>query len=229
MIKSSQMQKILLRQLLTVTLCAAAGSASAAISLEMSTLFGGNIASRFADASGVPTDTMNWGIVVDTGATTGVFSIGSYLPFNIATGGFLSTSAGVTDDYYYPASATTFNTSNNTESGGASGDHGTIGTITGVPYGNGTGIALNKQFGLIWFSAHSASAPGNKYGFFTDPALTIPSDGQDVVRSSPFVGDDPIRTADLTIVPEPGTFGFVFIGVLGFGLRRVRSRMPLSC
>lgn len=213
-------------RLFPLLIAAFASTASGTITLEMTTLFGGNIASNFGNAAVVATDGMKWGIVVDTGATAGVFSTNFYTPFNVATGGFLSTAGGLTDDYYFPASALTFDTSLNAEGGGALGDNGTIGTITGVPFGGGTNIAQNQRFGLIWFSSNSAATVGDNYGFFTDPALTTPADGQSVVRSTPFAGVDQVRGANSMIVavPEPGSLGFICVGILGLGSRRLRFR-----
>jgi hypothetical protein len=211
----------------SVAISGVVSSASATVTLQMSLTGTGNIASNFANAAGAVTDGMNWGIVVDTGSTAGVFSQGSYTPFDISTAGFLSTASGVTDDYYVPASATTTDSSTFSEVGGTPGGHGTITQINNAPYGGSTGISVNQKFGLIWFSTNTALTVGNKYGFFTDSTLTIPSDGGVAAdRSAAFAGVDPTRFADLSIVavPEPSMLGLMCVGVLGLGFRRLRSR-----
>lgn len=201
------MRKLYFSFLLCAAFYGLASSVSATITLQMSNAFAGSIASNFGNAAGVATDGMNWGIVVDTGTGGGVFAAGSYTSFNISTAGFLSTANGLTDDYFIPSASLTSDSSFASEAGGASGGHGTITTITGVPIGGATNIAAGQLFALIWFSSNSASTAGAPYGFFTNAALTIPADGQTVDRSAPFAGVDPVRAAanSIAVVPEPSS------------------------
>ncbi len=219
------MKKLSSHGLAMLLIAGFATTSSATITLQMSVPFTGSVATNFANAAGVATNGMDWGVVVDTGGTSGVFAMGSYLPFSITTPGFLSTASGLTDDYYFPApiSARTTNGAGLTELGGGNaGVNGTIGTIANVPFGGSTNIAQNQKFGLIWFSTNSASTVGAKYGFFADAALTVPADSQTVDRSAPFAGTDPVRTASFSIVPEPSALTLLAVSSVLFVRRRFR-------
>jgi len=201
-----------------------AQSAYATITLQFS-LGITRIASNFANAGGVATDGMNWGIIIDTNSNG--FDLGSYAPFTIGSALALSTGAGPSDDYYVPAPTTTADTSAFTEtSTGAAGGHGTITIIPNVPFGT-NGISLNDPFILVWFASNGAAA-GDKYGAFSNAAFLVPSDGSTTDMSAPFAGADPLRLADLTIIPEPSSLlamlsGAVTIGCARRGRRGERS------
>ncbi len=156
----------------------------------------GGIASNLANAAGVVTNNMTWGIVIDTSGNG--FSA-SYDPYagGVATAGYLSSGGSVTDDYYVPGTTTV----DGTNSGYLEGD------LSTVP-GNGSilddltvtlsgAITSGKPFALIWFS-NNTSANGSKYGFLTDATFLLPGDGNTTEFGKPFVGNDPIRTASHT-------------------------------
>ena len=217
---------------------------NASVTLVFSQPFAGGIASNFANAAGVATDGMRWGIVVDTtgnGFSNSGTSYNNYAA-GVTTAGFFSANGSVTDDYFIPGAQTgqpnaqTSDSSTNQEGDFATfGGHGTIFNTGGIPLFNsnaalndpGGVAATGEKFALIWFSS-STSAAGDKYGFFTDASFTLPTTGTsgggyDAV----FTGPDPIRTASNTFaplsVPEPSRVLLLGFGALGLVARRRRS------
>jgi len=216
-----------------ITLGFWASSARAAVSLQF---VNDGFISNLANASGVATNGMQWGIVIST--TNGTFSGGgtSYGSVaNIAAGGFLTFGGNASDDYYIPGGLTQDSTGvPETNVGGSLGAPGTLGddianiALTGDAsgLGLGAGITTGAKFGIMWFATNGAE--GAKYGFFTDPSFTIPGNGSTVDISAAFVGPDVIRTASSTIasatvIPEPSRAFLLLGGVLGLAMRRRRA------
>ena len=213
-----------------ITLGFWASSARAAVSLQF---VNDGFISNLANAAGVPTDGMQWGIVIST--TNGTFSGGgtSYGSVaNIGAEGFLTFGGIASDDYYIPGGQTADSTGvAEGNLGGSLGAPGTLGddinnialTGDGAGLGLGAGITTGAKFGIMWFATNGAE--GAKYGFFTDPSFTIPGNGSTVDMSAAFVGPDPIRSASNTIaaVPEPSRAFLLLGGVLGLAMRRRRA------
>jgi hypothetical protein len=191
-----------------------------------------------ADAAGVPTNNMRWGIVVST--TNGTFEgVGANNYDAYASGpttqGFLSFGGAFTDDYYIPGGLTQ-NTSNLDEGNFTftGGNGGIANNISGIALtgdiaglGLGAGITTGDKFALIWFATNS-SASGDSYGILTNPGFVIPSNGntEDAYLAS-FEGVDPARPATQTfagagVIPEPSRMMLLGFGLVGLFFRRRR-------
>ena len=206
--------------LLMLLLFAGVGSASATVTLQFSQ--GGIGATNFSNSSGVATNGMSWGIVVDT--TGNGFSSGNYdaLASSIASSQALSVGSVLGDDYFVPSGLQTQTLGAPFFSGAEAG----IGGITNIAsLALTNGISSGDAFAILWFETNSGS-DGAKYGFFTDPSFTIPADGNTTPFTTPFVGADPTRSANLTFggtaAPEPSRTVLAFFGLAMVGLRRRR-------
>ena len=85
-----------------------ASQASATVTFQFSLPFSGGIASNLANASGVVTNGMRWGIIIDTagnGFANAAANYDAYAP-GVGTAGFLSVGGTVTDDYFIPGTLT---------------------------------------------------------------------------------------------------------------------------
>ncbi|MEP4076753.1 PEP-CTERM sorting domain-containing protein [Haloferula sp.] len=89
------------------------------------------------------------------------------------------------------------------------------------------GYDTGDAFALIWFergfSADDAVDAGTNYGILTDSNFIIPGDGASgAVMYGNFGGSpDPIKGANITVIPEPGTALLALLGFAGL-LRRKR-------
>ncbi len=194
-------------------------SATATTTLQFSNAPNG--ATNFANASGVVTNGMLWGVVIDSSGNG--FSGTAYDTFNTGTSGFLSAGGSLTDDYY-------FFTNNSTQSlgppfySGVEAGSGAITTANAVPTtGDGvSGVGSGDAFSLIWFATSTANI-GDNYGMFTDASFTLQSSGI-VNYSGVFAGSDPVRSATFTIggVPEPSRMMLLGFGLAGLFFRRRR-------
>ena len=204
--------------------------ASATVTIQLAAPFSGGIPSNLANSAGVITDGMRWGIVVDTTGNGFANSGTSYDAYasGVTTSGYLGAGGTTTDDYYIAGTLT----QNGTTSGLLEGDfttvpgHGSIlDDLNNVPLP--TAGSAGKSFALVWFSTNSSNA-GDRYGFFTDASFIMPTDGQTVAFGTPFVGNDPTRSAtstfaSLVVVPEPSRMLLAGFGALGLMMRRRRS------
>ncbi len=172
--------------------------ASGTATLQFSAPYSEGIASNFANSSGVVTNGMRWGIIVDTGNNGFANSATNYDAFapGVVTAGFLSVGGTATDDYYIPGGLT------EDGSGALEGDFTTPGgpgaigedlviTLTG-------GVSMGKPFAVVWFS-NNTSADGSRYGFLADGSFVLPADSSIGSFSSFFAGVDPIRSATKTL------------------------------
>jgi len=219
---------------LAACLCFAAVPARASVTLQFSQVGVGR-ATGFANSSGVATNGMRWGIVVDTLAN-GISGAGPtmYDPgFDLSTAGFLMVNNVLTDDYYVPAISTIdlvtpLVTSFQSGTGGDVGGNGGITAIGNVPFGGGTGISTGDPFGIIWFE--SGSGIGNSYGVLENQSVSaefdIPADGNTTSFASTYftaVNPDAIKPANLMLTPEPSRFLLLGLGGIGLLLRRRRN------
>jgi hypothetical protein len=181
---------------------------------------GGTGATNFADQNGTVTNGMRWGIIISS--TNSTFNAGSYDPFDATLSGFLSVGGVATDDYYFATGTVTgplgdpFFTGVEAGNGGISTANGVPSTGDLVPNVNG-----GDSFGIIWFASSTANE-NDYYGFMTDASFLLPSSGT-VAFTSPFVGEDPIRSATFQFqaIPEPSRF--LLIGLAGLvGIMRRR-------
>lgn len=205
--------------------CLMAGTSYGASTLQISNPFAGSIASGFANAAGVPTNGMQWGIIVDTTGNgfSGLGSSYDSMALGSTTNAFMSFGGLATDDYFVSSGSVTADSSaalesNFTQAGG----NGTIGNIA-VNYLNG--ISQGDSFALIWFSSNSA-ADGARYGFL-NIGQVMPADNLPAVdMSSPFAGADPARPASNTFgavaIPEPSRLILLGLGFAGLIWRRKR-------
>jgi len=198
------------------------GNANATTTLQFS--LSPNGATNFANSSGVATNGMLWGVVIDSSGNG--FSSTAYDSFNSNSSGFLSTGGSATDDYYFFTNTSTQSAGLPFFSGVEAGN-GAITTANNVPTtGDGvSGVASGDAFALIWFESSTANN-GNRYGMFTNPAFTLQASGI-VNYSAVFTGSDPIRSANLTIggagpIPEPSRVMLLGFGLAGLFFRRRR-------
>lgn len=181
------------------------------------------------NAAGNAAGGLRWGIVVDTSiGQTGFDASGlNYDGFAFPSAGsglFLSKGDGsaVTDDFFYFASTgnTTLPTAGGTDSGS-----NVISQLAGLPLTGG--VVAGQQFGLIWFDT-TTSNDGDKYGFLTNAAFILPSDGNTVNFNAAVLGADPVRLAANTLgggagpVPEPSRMMLLGFGLVGLFFRRRR-------
>ena len=166
---------------------------SASVTLQIRTIL--------ADSEGVATNGLDWGVLVDsTGNGFEVTPTGTISEFDFTTSGAFGL------DNYFVGSST---------------------TVTAPPFG-GVGAALNTNpidlsgsvdagdsFGIFW-----TDGTGN-YGFVTDVAALLPSDGSTTPYSSIFTSDP--YTAQGTIVPEPSACAAI-AGFLALGWVMLRRR-----
>lgn len=199
---------------------------SAATTVQFYEPYFGGIVDNLANASGVATNGMRWGIIVDTTGNGFSNSGTSYEPYTagVTTAGFFNANGGVTDDYFIPGGltvdASTIYPAG--DFGGTTPGSGSI--VEDIVVGYSNGISTNDKFALIWFSSNSSSE-GAKYGFFADNSFVLPADsGSTVSYGTPFQGTDPIRTANntFTAVPEPSRIALMGLGLAGLFFRRRR-------
>lgn len=199
-------------------------SASATVTLQFSSSTAK--LTNLADASGIVTDDMMWGIIIDTAGDgfDPLLATADYTGFaSSLTGGFatyLSYEGLETDDYFYLGSALT------STFGGTDGGSGAIGTISDVPVGI-FDIDAGDGFALVWLPDNS-TAIGSDYGMLTNPAFVLPTDGDTFSYASNFTGADPVLSATSTFspasVPEPSALLLLSsVGALCLLRRRSRS------
>jgi hypothetical protein len=209
---------------IALALAATTLASSAAVSLTFSAVTGAanGVLTNLASSTGDATSQRVWGILVDSG-NNGV-SLGGYLPgASLALGATttLETSGGPTDDVLYIANSLMINTANATIDGGTVTNLARPTSFLNIPTPGGTSLA--DPFYLIWFDATAAggtAGAGSKYGAFRIASFELPADGASVSFASNFVGVEPLRTADLTFVPEPSAALLGAIGALGLLRRR---------
>ncbi|MBL9114284.1 MAG: PEP-CTERM sorting domain-containing protein [Verrucomicrobiaceae bacterium] len=219
----------LAKQLILAIALLGATSASATVTISFNGAFFNGVVSNLSNSAGVAgINGMRWGIIVSTSdsdfAGAGPSAAGSYYEYaaGAQVAGFMKDSGGaLTDDYFIPGGLTT-DTSSLLE-----GDFTTPGGFGGIADDISSlalsgGISTGDKFALVWFE--SGTNMGDKYGFFTHASWTIPSDGATEDYSTPFLGADPIRSANLTLqgVPEPSRAVLLLGGVLGLAMRRRR-------
>jgi hypothetical protein len=213
---------MLSRLILLSALVLAAVSAQATTTLQFSVAPTG--ATNFANSSGVATNGMAWGVIIDT--TSGTFATGSYDAFNTAVAGFLTVGGVATDDYYVPSGLVTQALGAPFFTGSESGNGG-ITSINTVPdVGTVTNLTAGDKFGIVWFQSSTANA-GDSYGFQTFADFTMPGAGAVQSYASDFqsASPDPIKSASFTIpttVPEPGMASLSLLGFAGLFFRRRR-------
>ncbi len=203
-------------------------SVSASVTIQLSEPYTSGIVSNLANGSGVITDGMRWGIIVDTtgnGFANGGTSYDAYAA-GAATSGFMGANGSTSDDYYIAGTFTGDASNLNLKEGDFTTvpGHGSIVDDLVVPFTNGVGAG--GKFALVWFS--SGSTAGEKYGFLSDASFVLPSEPGVGSYGAVFTGNDPTRAASNTFAaivsaPEPSRMLLVGFGAFGLMLRRRRS------
>lgn len=212
--------------LLALAFVSATQFSGAATTIQFYEPYFGGIADNLANAAGVATNGMRWGIVVDTTGNGFSNAATDYNPYagGVTTAGFFGAAGSLTDDYYIPGALTVDGSTLYPfgDFGGSTPGNGSIVDDIAVNYTNG--ISANDKFALIWFSSNTAGE-GDKYGFFTDVSFVLPADtGASVSYGLPFQGPDPLRVASSTFqsVPEPSRLMLLGLGFFGLFFRRRR-------
>jgi hypothetical protein len=158
------------------------------------------IRSQLANGAGTATTGMTWGLLVDTaGDGFSITPTGTISPFDFSANGSIG------GDNYFFGGTTAF-----------APPYGGAGVaLQTPPIDLSGGVGTGDAFGVFWTDG------ANNYGFVTDAAATLPSDGflsdyQTIFTSDPY-------TAQGSIVPEPSSFALI-AGALGFGWVMVRRR-----
>lgn len=200
----------------------------AATTIQFYEPYFGGIVDNLANAAGVATNGMRWGVIIDTTGNGFALSGSSYDEYlaGVATNGFFSASGVLTDDYFVSGAFTVDASSLYPagDFGGTTPGDGSIVDDISVSYTNG--VSTSDKFALVWFS-NNTSAVGSKYGFFADPSFVLPSDtGSTLSYGTPFQGTDPIRAASNTfqasVVPEPSRAFLMLSALAGLLFRRRR-------
>ncbi len=185
------------------------------------------IVSNLANAAGVVTNGMQWGIIVDTGGDG--FSNGAHYgayAAGVTTAGFLSSNGAATNDYYIPGTTTVdATTSGYKEGNGTIPGNGSILDDLTVNLGSvgATSISAGQSFALVWFATNTSGA-GSSYGIVTDASFVLPADGASSVEfGAPFGGNDATRPASFIIAPEPSRLLLLAFGMVGLVMRRRRK------
>lgn len=205
-----------------IALAASSLASHAAVTLQFSQPFSttGGVASNFANAAGVATNGMVWGVIIDT--TNSGFS-SSYDLFTPTSGSIMTLSSGgmATTNVLVTSTLTTSNNVSSSEfSAGFAlenpGGDGGISAVTNVPFAGIEGINTGDAFRLVWFDPSGSTA-----GFVSDASFLIQADGSTFDYSAIFRGSDPIRSATgISIVPEPSALLLSVFGFLALLRRR---------
>jgi len=209
--------------LIAVSMAFSTALSYSAVTLQFNQPFSttGGVASNFANASGVATNGMVWGIIIDTNGSGFQTTYDQFTP--TAGSSMILGSGGVaTTNLLVTSNVNTANNSSSFELSGAfvqenGGGDGGIGAVTNIAFGGSDGVTQGDAFRLVWFNPS-----GNSAGFISNGSFVIPADGNTADVSAIFRGADPLRPATgITIVPEPSTLLLSALGALAL-LRRKR-------
>ena len=166
------------------------------------------IRTQLANSSGVATDGMYWGVLVDgTGDGFEVTPTGTIDEFDFASNGTYG------NDSYFVGS-------NTTTSGGPFGSAGVALNVNSIPLSGN--VSTSDSFGIFWTDKASGSGEdGDSYGFISVTGSVLPSDGSTTAFNTVFTGDP--YTAQGSIIPEPSILG-LFSGVFALGAVILRRR-----
>lgn len=184
-----------LKQLVVVTCLAACGSAFGSATLGFSL----TPAENFANAAGVPTNGLFYGVIIDA---SGNGYSGSYRPVILASGAVfgLTTSTDISsDDVLVLSSGLTYSDTTTP---------GTIFDVGSFPYDSN--VNQGDSFRIVWFD-------GDAIGTLSDASFLLPTAGNLTDYDAPFVGSvDPVRSAGLaysgTSSVSTGS-GFTFVPI----------------
>jgi hypothetical protein len=182
-------------------------------------------ATGFADHLGTIQNGMSWGIIVD--ASGNGFADGSYNVFDSSVSGFLSAtgpSAAIAADDYFVASGLV-TTSASATGGDLAVTAGAITLLSGIFPTYPLNVGSGDAFKIVWFE--STPAASSYYGTLGTGLFTLPADGSDTSYASFFVGNDPVKAANLQFpgagpVPEPSRMMLLGFGLVGLFFRRRR-------
>ncbi len=208
-----------MRYHLILLLALSAASARATTTLEFSVAPTG--ATNFANAAGVATNGMAWGVIIDTsgnGFKTGQYGASVLKLLTVLTVG------GVATDDYYVATGLARRRGGMLFTGSEAGNGGITTTNTVPDAGAATRFGHRKH--SDWFGWRLCCT-GSNYGFLTEADFTMPGAGAIQSYANDFTGADPVRSASLTIaasgVPEPAGSSLALLGFASLFLRRRRD------
>ncbi|MEM1082759.1 MAG: PEP-CTERM sorting domain-containing protein [Verrucomicrobiota bacterium] len=92
------------------------------------------------------------------------------------------------------------------------------------PYSS-PGVALNQNFAVMWFDAGLDLGDdltiGDNYGLLENANYLLPADGSSNFSfAAESAGVDPVRNANLSLIPEPSTGLLAILGAFGLLRRR---------
>ena len=166
------------------------------------------IRTQLANSSGVATNDMYWGVLVDsTDDGFAVTSTGEITAFDFTTNG-----AYGNDSFFVGSSTTAFFA----PLGGA----GVAANTSPITLGGN--VSAGDSFGIFWTDKASGSGvDGDAYGFVSVSGAVLPSDGSTTPFNTVFTGDP--YTAQGSIIPEPSIFA-LFSGIFALGAVMLRRR-----
>jgi len=188
------------------------------VTLSFNAPFTGGVSSNLANAAGVVTNGMSWGVIVDA---NGDGFASSYDSVSFSSGQHALTIGGVSsDDVLIISTDLTQSTALFTEGDFITpGGNGGVTSITNLSVVSNGNVNAGDTFRLVWIDPGGASA-----GSLSNASFVLPSDGASSdAFAQAFVGSDPVRPATgitFVAVPEPSAALLGGLGALALLRRR---------
>ena len=186
--------------LISLVLLSSVVSLNATVTLQIRT--------QLANSSGVATNDMYWGVLVDsTDDGFAVTSTGEITAFDFTTNG-----AYGNDSFFVGSSTTVFFA--------PLGGTGVAANTSPITLGGN--VSAGDSFGIFWTDKTGGSGvDGDNYGFVSVSGAVLPDDGSTTAFNTVFTGDP--YTAQGSIIPEPSILGF-FSGIFALCAVILRRR-----
>lgn len=174
-----------------------------------------NVANNAGD-TGAAQNGLAWGIVIDTTGDNFSSPLAATVGLNVEDG------ATFGNGYFFYYGGTTVAIPGFADEPG----DGSIGTSASMDVYASPGVEQDQSFAVIWFDSGlnlaSPLSSGDNYGLEQNGAFLLPADGANNFSfAAASAGPDPLRTASLSLIPEPSTALLGLLGLAGL-LRRKR-------